>query len=159
MVQGLSTSSIRSKRVGATILKHLSGELAREVADPRLAALGIEGVELSSDLSLARVKVRLMVGGESPQVRQEVLAALGRLAPGLRSSLSPVLRMRRTPELRFSYDEALDRRAEIDAVLQQIEREDAEKKAEIDRSSGTEPQKSSSGTKPQTSSSGTEPKK
>ena len=120
--------SIRKKRLGGTIRRHLSEEFAREVADPRLAALAIQDVEVTDDLSIALVKVRLMFGGEEESVRAAAMQALSRIAPGLRASVSPVLRMRRVPELRFIYDEGADRRAEIDVVLDEIRREDAEKR-------------------------------
>lgn len=123
--------SIRRKRLAGTIRRHLSEEFAREVADPRLAALAIADVELTGDLSIALVKVRLMFGGEEEATRTAAMRALLRIAPGLRSSMSPVLRMRRVPELRFVYDEGADRRAEIDSVLSDIRREDAEKREQL----------------------------
>jgi ribosome-binding factor A len=123
--------SIRRKRLAGTIRKHLSAELSREVADPRLAALSIQDVEVTPDLSIAKVNVRLMFGGEETAVRQEAMAALLRIAPGLRSSLAPVLRMRHVPELRFTYDEGDDHRARIDDVLSEIRREDEEKRRKL----------------------------
>ncbi len=120
--------SIRRKRVAGTIRKQLSAELAREVADPRLAALSIQEVEVTPDLSIAKVQVRLMFGGEGQDARDGAMQALLAVAPGLRASLSPVLRMRHVPELRFIYDEGADYRARIDDVLQEIKREDEEKR-------------------------------
>ena len=126
--------SIRRKRVAGTIRKHLSAELSREVADPRLAALSIQEVEVTGDLSIAKIQVRLMFGGEEQKARDEAMAAIHAIAPGLRSSLSPVLRMRKVPELRFVYDEAADHRARIDDVLQEIKKEDEEKRQALDDS-------------------------
>jgi ribosome-binding factor A len=123
--------SIRRKRLGGTIRRHLSAEISREVADPRLAALSVQEVEMTGDLSIAKVSVRLMFGGQEPGAREEAMAALLRVAPGLRSSLSPVLRMRHVPELRFSYDEGDDHRARIDDVLNEIKREDDERRREL----------------------------
>lgn len=128
--------SIRRKRLAGTIRKHLSAELSREVADPRLFALSIQDVEVTGDLSIAKVKVRLMFGGEEVEPRKEAMAALLRIAPGLRSSLSPVLRMRHVPELRFEYDEGEDHRARIDDVLSEIRREDEEKRRKMGRGEG-----------------------
>lgn len=122
---------IRKKRLAGTIRKHLSGELAREVADPRLAALSIQEVDVTADLSVATVKVRLMFGGEDQASQDGAMLALSKIAPGLRSSLSPVIRMRRVPELRFVYDHGADMRAEIDNVLNEIKKEDAEKRKEL----------------------------
>lgn len=122
---------IRRKRLAGTIRRQLSLELAREVADPRLAAMAIQEVDLTPDLSVARVQVRLMFGGEESGAREGAMRALLAVAPGLRASLSPILRMRHLPELRFVYDEGEDHRARIDDVLQEIQREDAEKRRAI----------------------------
>lgn len=91
-------------------------------------SLAISDVQVTDDLSLAKVQVRLMFGGEDPEARRGAMAALSGVGPGLRSSLSPVLRMRRVPELRFFYDDAEDLRAEIEGVLEEIKREDEQKR-------------------------------
>ena len=124
----MADTSIRGKRIGATIRHHLSGELARELADPRLTSLVIQGVQMTSDLTLAKVRVRLMLGGDEPGVEQELMTTLRRVAPGLRSRLAPVLGMRRVPELRFVYDHAPDERAHIKGLLDEVFREDEEKR-------------------------------
>jgi ribosome-binding factor A len=107
------------------------------VGDPRLHALSIQDVEVTSDLSIAKVNVRLMFGGQEPGLRMEVLGTLAKIAPGLRSSLAPILRMRRLPELRFHYDEGDDQRARISDVLSEIEREDEEKRRRLQPTSAT----------------------
>lgn len=120
----MAIEGIRAKRLGGTVRKHLSALLAREVQDPRLSALAIEDVEMSGDLSIAQVTVRLMFGGENEEARWAAMKALRAVAPGLRSALAPVLRMRRVPELRFRYDEGADHRLRIEAVLAEIHEED-----------------------------------
>lgn len=90
--------------------------------------MAIQEVELTPDLSVAKVQVRLMFGGEEPGIRESAMQALAAVGPGLRSALAPILRMRHVPELRFIYDEGADHRARIDDVLREIEREDAEKR-------------------------------
>lgn len=132
----MEESSVRKHRIAGAIRRHLSAELAQGVADPRLFSLAVSDVQVTGDLSLAKVKVRLMFGGDEPEARMQAMAALGRIAPGLRASLSPVLRMRRVPELRFFYDESVDINAEIEGVLRDIEREDTEKKRTLDEQGG-----------------------
>ncbi len=135
----MAESGVRKHRIAGAIRKHLSAELSRGVADPRLFSLAISDVELTADLSIAKIKVRLMFGGDEPSARVEAMTALGRVAPGLRASLSPVLRMRRVPELRFIYDEAADINAEIESVLRDIERQDAEKKRQLEAQGAARP--------------------
>lgn len=116
-------SSIRTKRLGGTIRKHLSEIMSREVRDPRLAALAIEGVQMSGDLSIAHVTVRLMYGNDLPDARAAALEAATAVAPGLRAALAPLLKMRRVPELRFRYDEGQEHSRRIEAVLAEIHEE------------------------------------
>lgn len=132
--------SIRSKRMAGTIRRHLSEELSRQVGDPRLYSLAIQDVVVTADLSIAKVGVRLMFGGQEPGLRIEVLETLAKIAPGLRSSLAPQLRMRRLPELRFHYDEGDDQRAKISDLLGEIEREDEEKRRRLQQTSAEAPE-------------------
>lgn len=131
---------IRTKRLGGTIRKHLSQIMAREVLDPRLAALAVENVEMTGDLGIANVTVRIMYGDDGPLAREAALKAVRAVAPGLRSALAPILKMRRVPELRFHYDIGVEQRQRIDAVLGEIEREAREhREAQTDSSEGEPP--------------------
>ena len=133
----MADTSIRRKRIGATIRQHLSGELTRELADPRLSSVMIQGVDMTPDLTLAKVRVRLMVAIEESGVEQELMKTLARVAPGLRSRLAPILRMRRVPEIRFIYDHAPDERAHIRGILDEVKREDEAKREALRRNSST----------------------
>lgn len=132
----MNESGVRKHRIAGAIRRHLSAELAQGVADPRLFSLAISDVQLTADLSLAKIKVRLMFGGDEPEARLQAMSALGRITPGLRASVSSALRMRRVPELRFFYDESVDINAEIEGVLRDIERESTEKKRALDEQGG-----------------------
>lgn len=112
--------------MAGTIRRHLGVELARQAKDPRLGSVYVETVELSPDLGLIRVGVRSLAPVDDAG-RKGIERALGAMAKGLRASLSPVLRMRRMPELRFFYDQGQEHRARIDAVLAEIEAEDRER--------------------------------
>ncbi len=118
----MNQPGIRHKRLGASIQKHLSFELARELTDPRLSSLSIESVEMTPDLGLATVRVRLMIG-DTEETRGEALRALRRVGPMLRSKLAPILKMRRVPEIRFFYDEGADHSRRIEEVLEEIRTE------------------------------------
>ncbi len=122
-----STGSIRSRRLAGTIRKHLSAELGRDIADPRLVGVSLQEVELSSDLGLATVVVRIDYGDDGLDARKALLELLQRLGPRLRASLAPQLRMRRVPELRFRYDTGQDHARRIAEVLQEIREEEAQR--------------------------------
>lgn len=122
-----SAASIRSRRLAGTIRKQLSTELGREIADPRLMGVSLKDVELTSDLTLATITVRIDYGDDSEAARREVLNLLARLTPRLRASLAPQLRIRRVPDLRFRYDVGEDHARRIAQVLQEIQEEERER--------------------------------
>lgn len=94
--------------------------LRGELRDPRLqpaSAIGITGVQVSADLSVATVFVDVL---SDALAMPSVLAAF-RAANGLiRHKLSERLTMRRSPELRFAYDQAIARGARIETILAEL---------------------------------------
>ena len=61
---------------------------------------------------------------DSPARRREVKEALERAKGFLRRQLGGGLRLRVTPELRFLFDDSIERGAEIDALFAKIKEED-----------------------------------
>jgi ribosome-binding factor A len=97
--------------------------MAREVNDPRLRAATVSRVEVTRDLTQARVFI-------TPGVESEVgsvLRAFAKAAGFLRHGLALRLRARSVPRLLFSHDKALDEAAQltrlIDAAVANTERE------------------------------------
>jgi len=82
----------------------------------------ITGVWMPDDLQLARIKVRLAIGGAEGE-RRQLLEGLRAAAGFLRSKVARSLGLRRAPELRFEYDEGPDASDRIEQVLAEIERE------------------------------------
>lgn len=94
--------------------------LRGELRDPRLApasAISITGVDVSADLSVARVYVDVLA--ETLRLT-DVLAALDGSAGVLRHKLGERLQLRRTPELRFMHDESIGRGARVEAILAEL---------------------------------------
>jgi ribosome-binding factor A len=117
------SGGLRGQRLAGTIRKLLSAMLARSLEDPRLHAVGIEQVNLSRDLGVATIGVRLMYGEADAKAQKAVMTALERATPHLRTTLAASLRMRRMPELRFVYDQGEDYRRNVERILAQIETE------------------------------------
>ena len=91
-----------------------------ELRDPRLSpasAVSITGVQVSADLSVAKIYVDVLA--ESLR-RDHVLAALSSGAGRMRSKLSERIDLRRMPELRFMADEAIERGARVEAILTEL---------------------------------------
>jgi ribosome-binding factor A len=113
----------RPKRVAEDIRTRLAEALRRELGDPVLATLMITEVDVSDDLSNARIKVRLLTGESDPKRRADALAHLSRAVPRLKRYVLGGLRLRRAPELRFEYDTGPDAVQRVEELLDEIHRE------------------------------------
>jgi ribosome-binding factor A len=98
-------STQRSARVGDQIQKELADLLRNEVKDPRVGPVTVTSVEVSPDLSHAKVNFTHMAGREHGD---EAVHALSRTAGFLRSQLSHRLNLYSVPELHFFYDDSIE---------------------------------------------------
>jgi ribosome-binding factor A len=97
--------SQRSLRVADQIQRELSQLLRDEVKDPRVGRVTITGVEVSADLSHAKVFFSHLAGREHAP---EAVNALQRTAGFLRSELSHRLGLYSVPQLHFAYDDSIE---------------------------------------------------
>jgi ribosome-binding factor A len=120
-VTGTRRSSHRPERVAELIRQAVAAFLTEHVRDPRIGFVTVTGVELSPDLSHARVRVSVM--GTDAE-REQTLEGLGSAARHLRAQLARELRLRTSPELRFELDRGLEHAMRIDQALKRL-KEDA----------------------------------
>ena len=107
----------RTRRVGEQIRRDLSELIRDEIRDPRLGMVTINHVKVSRDLSHARVYVTVM-GDEA--AREQSLAVLNKAAGFLRGQIGRRMKIRVVPQLRFMYDEAVERGAQMEALLRKL---------------------------------------
>jgi ribosome-binding factor A len=98
-------SSGRPQKLGDQIQREVSDLLQRELRDPRIAMITITSVDVSPDLSHAKIFFTLF----EKEKLEETLAGLKRAAGYLRSQLARRVKLYTTPELRFEYDESVER--------------------------------------------------
>jgi ribosome-binding factor A len=116
--------SARSQRVAERLKAELMEMFLRgEVRDPAAADVYVTRVALTDDLQHARVYVRLTRPEVDDKQRSTTLRALDRAGGHLRRELGPRLRLKYMPDLKFFWDEGLDRAARVEAVLEEIRRE------------------------------------
>jgi ribosome-binding factor A len=104
----------RSRRVEEQIQRALVDLIRREVRDPRVGPVTITEVEVSRDLSHARV---FFLPFDSSRPAAEVLEALKSAAGFLHIQLRKHLKMRQVPELRFEIDETIDKAARLSSLI------------------------------------------
>lgn len=114
----------RGKRVAEDIREHLADIFRTELSDPRLSSLVVTTVRLSPDLGLADVSVRSLVGVGTEREQQGLVRALTNACGRLRHLLGTRLNMKRSPLLRFHYDNAPEARERVDHLLEEIRRDD-----------------------------------
>ena len=95
----------RRARIADQIQRELAELLRTEVKDPRVGDITLTAVDVSPDLSHAKVFFTLLDKDKLP----ETLAGLKRSAGFLRSQLARRIKLYTTPELRFVYDESVER--------------------------------------------------
>jgi ribosome-binding factor A len=120
---GPTNDGRRTKRVAELIQRHFAEILRREVDDPRLAAVVVTGVEISDDLMIAKIGVRLLVADDDERQRKSIVELLRRAASRLRRQITPRLELKRAPELRFHYDVGPDAQQRVSELLREVDAE------------------------------------
>jgi len=105
----------RTRRIAEQLQRELAQLIREEVKDPRLGMVTVVDVEVSRDLSHARVFVTLLTGDE--EARMTSVAILNDAAGMLRKFLGRRLRLRTIPQLHFHYDQSIEKGAELSALI------------------------------------------
>lgn len=110
-------STQRAERVAEAIRKEISSLLIRGLKDPRIGFVTITSVDVTSDLSQARVFYTLM---GTQDARSETQAGLNSSTSYIRQQLGRQLRLRHIPEVRFEYDASFDYGQKIEKLLKDV---------------------------------------
>lgn len=110
----------RAQRIASQLKRELADLIRLEVKDPRLAWVTVDDVEVSRDLSVAKVYVFSL---EEDKLDGS-LEALKNAAPFLRCELGKRLKLRTIPELRFYRDTALESGLRVTRLLDQIAKQE-----------------------------------
>ena len=103
----------RSFRVADQIQRDLA-ELVRELKDPRVGLLTINGVDVSPDYAHAKVLFSLLVGDP-----HDCETALNEAAGWLRNGLFKRLAIHTVPTLHFQFDRTTEHAAELNALIRE----------------------------------------
>lgn len=117
----MAANDSRPKRL-AEQLKRLSAELIRrEVKDPRVGLITVTHVEISKDLTHAKIYVLPFDIGKR---HEDWLKALESAAGFLRIQLKKALAIRHVPELKFLEDESIERALHLSKLIDDARRRD-----------------------------------
>ena len=110
----------RPQKLGDLIQRELSELLQRELRDPRVGMITITGVDVSPDFSHAKVFFTVL----EKQRLEDARDGLRRAAGFLRSQLARRIKLYSTPELRFEYDESVERGDRLSRLIDSVTRKD-----------------------------------
>ncbi len=111
----------RSQRISDEILKEVSGMIVRgEIRDPRISSVYITGVKITENLSMAEIFFTVLDGERE---KSDALGGLEHAKGFIKGKLAKRLRMRKIPDIKFSYDHALEKGYKVDEILRGIARE------------------------------------
>jgi ribosome-binding factor A len=104
----------RAARIADQIQRDLSDLFRQELKDPRVGLVTITAVEVSRDLSHAKVYVTSLAEAESTE---QSVQALQHAAGFLRSQLARTLNVRTVPQLHFVYDVSVERGVRLSHLI------------------------------------------
>ena len=103
----------RSDRVSAELRREIALLVHAAVREHALPSVSVSDVEVNRDLDVATVYVTALLGDQA----SEGVKALNELAKEFRHELSRTMKLRRVPELRFRYDDSVDKGERIEQLL------------------------------------------
>jgi len=104
----------RSDRVASQMQREMADLIRTQVKDPELGMVTLSDVELSRDLAVGKLFVSFLGAKLTPN---KCIKQLNDMVPELRRELGKRIRIRVLPELRFVYDDSIERGMHMDSLL------------------------------------------
>src|SRR5699024_9706190 len=99
--------------------KELGDIITTKLKDPRVGFVTVTDVEVTGDLQQATIYVSVLGGEEK---KDETLLGLAKARGFIRSEIGKRIRLRKTPEITFEYDEALEYGNRIETILRDLDK-------------------------------------
>ncbi|SRR5579883_659235 len=103
----------RMQRIGDLIQTALADILQREAENMGLGIISVTGVNVSPDMSFAKIYVSVL----DEEHAENILKNLNEATKSLRYELAHAVKLRVTPELRFYYDDSTLRGNRISSLI------------------------------------------
>lgn len=109
----------RTQRVGDFLQQELAGLIQRELRDPRVQMVSVTGVDVSRDLTHAKV-FYTQLGVDDAEQAKATTAVLNKAAGFLRTVIAKSATMRTVPQLNFRFDESVGRGRDMESLLRDV---------------------------------------
>ncbi|MDP4083077.1 MAG: 30S ribosome-binding factor RbfA [Bacillota bacterium] len=113
--------SLRANRVGEQMKKELGDIIGRKIKDPRIGFVTVTDVQVTGDLQQAKVFISVL--GDDEQ-KENTLKGLAKAKGFIRTEIGHRIRLRKTPEIIFEFDESVDYGNRIESLLHQLHSEE-----------------------------------
>jgi ribosome-binding factor A len=111
----------RVNRVGEQMKKELGDIISRKIKDPRVGFVTVTDVQVTGDLQQAKVYISVL-GDE--QQREDTLKGLAKAKGFIRTEIGQRIRLRKTPELIFEFDETMAYGNRINSLIHELQRDE-----------------------------------
>lgn len=107
----------RSEKVAEAIHELVCQLLLKGIKDPRIGFVTVTAVEVTDDLSMATIYFTVHGGDEE---KRATLQGLNSARGFIRKEMGKKIRMRRLPDIHFTYDESVEYGYRIENILKEI---------------------------------------
>jgi ribosome-binding factor A len=111
----------RVNRVGEQMKKELGDIISRKIKDPRIGFVTVTDVQVTGDLQQAKVYISVL--GDEEQ-RENTLKGLAKAKGFIRTEIGQRIRLRKTPELIFEFDESMAYGNRINTLIHELQRDE-----------------------------------
>ncbi|MDR0319569.1 MAG: 30S ribosome-binding factor RbfA [Rickettsiales bacterium] len=116
MKNGRPKNFNRNDKVASAVQAHVAAILARDYAEGEIGRVSLSGAEAAGGLQFVRLYYFTAAGAD----RERVAHALESATPKIRRELGRIMNQKFVPDIRFEYDDTLERATKMDKLLNSI---------------------------------------
>jgi ribosome-binding factor A len=119
-------SQTRQFKVGDLLQRIVADLLLKDLKDPRVALVSVSSVQVSRDLSFAKIFISILGVGDLPdELGNAVIHKLNDAKGLVRYTIGRKAALRIVPEIAFVWDRTLERGHQLTSLIDKARQEDA----------------------------------
>lgn len=108
--------TLKAKKIGSLFAREISEIILEEIKDPHIKFVSITDVDISNDLSFAKVYFTLL----NREYKDETLKALNKASGYIERELAHKIEIRKMPKISFIYDTSIEYGEQIEEKIKEI---------------------------------------
>ena len=106
--------SVKIERLNNSFVEHISQILRTEIKDERIHFVTVTAVQITNDLSFAKVYVTVL----DDKMRYSILKQLNKASNFIERELAKRIDIRKMPDITFVYDESIEYATNIENIIE-----------------------------------------